>query len=225
MKQIIGQGWPTLKSSRFFHFWLLLCLTGSTLAPISPEGLFEDFAEVSLKKDLSSAGLKHLALQRQLKNWGIRLPLDFDFASYVDALIEAEERFQIAHEVLFALTIVESGFRVGARSEKGAQGLFQFMPQTAELYWPRLQNRLSNRDPLQGLDALDGVHSIRGATLLGAYYLSTLQKMFNGNLPYALASYNVGPGAFGKGLVEGRFLSADYVFRIYHYANQTNGRI
>ena len=225
MKLFFGQGWPARRGSRFFGFWVLVALNSSTLTPPSPEEFFEDVAEVSSKKNLSSTALKHLALQRQLKNWGIRLPQDFDFASYVDALIEAEERFQIAHEVLFALTIVESGFRVGARSEKGAQGLFQFMPQTAELYWPRLQNRLSNRDPLQGLDALDGVHSIRGATLLGAYYLSTLQKMFNGNLPYALASYNVGPGAFGKGLVEGRFLSADYVFRIYHYANQTNGRI
>lgn len=166
-----------------------------------------------------------LAIARQLKNWGIRLPQDFDFETYVDALMEAEERFAIGHHVLFAVTVIESGFNVAARSNKGAMGLFQFMPQTAELYWPKVRSLLSDRDPLKNLDTFEAVHSVRGSTLLGAYYLSTLKKIFKGNLPYALASYNVGPGAFERGLGEGRFLSADYVFRVYHLANEYTGRL
>jgi soluble lytic murein transglycosylase-like protein len=74
----------------------------------------------------------------------------------------------------------ESGFKSGATSNKGAQGLMQLMPGTAARYG------VSN--------PYDAAQSISG----GARYLKDLLKMFNGRVDLALAGYNAGEGAVMK---------------------------
>ncbi|TGK09028.1 lytic transglycosylase domain-containing protein [Leptospira fletcheri] len=73
----------------------------------------------------------------------------------------------------------ESGFQTDAVSSKGAQGLMQLMPSTAEL--------LGVEDPL------DPAENIAG----GTKFLGDLVRKF-GNTDLALAAYNAGPGAVEK---------------------------
>jgi len=80
----------------------------------------------------------------------------------------------------------ESGFDSTARSEKGALGIAQIMPDTA-------------RDPGYEVrpirDRLDPVESLR----FGADYLSAMLGKYGGNYEKALAAYNAGPGRVDQG--------------------------
>jgi soluble lytic murein transglycosylase-like protein len=73
----------------------------------------------------------------------------------------------------------ESGFQPWAVSPKGAIGLMQLMPDTAQALGA------DPRDPAQNVDA-------------GARYLRDLLEKYNYGLRHALAAYNAGPGAVDK---------------------------
>jgi soluble lytic murein transglycosylase-like protein len=96
---------------------------------------------------------------------------------YASAIAEAAERAGIEPELLHALVKAESGYRADAVSHKGAVGLAQLMPDTAD--------RL---DPAALTDA-------RRNLLAGARYLQAMLERFDHTLPLALAAYNAGPGA------------------------------
>jgi soluble lytic murein transglycosylase-like protein len=70
----------------------------------------------------------------------------------------------------------ESGFRPCAVSPKGAMGMMQLMPQTAE------QFHLA--DPFNATENIS----------VGAQYLKELMERFKGDLKLTLAAYNAGPG-------------------------------
>jgi soluble lytic murein transglycosylase-like protein len=74
----------------------------------------------------------------------------------------------------------ESGFNVRARSPKGAVGLMQLMPTTAQ--------RMGVKDARQP------DHNIFG----GARYLSVLLRRYGNDITLATAAYNAGPEAVQK---------------------------
>lgn len=76
--------------------------------------------------------------------------------------------------LLHAVIAVESGYDAKAVSRKGAQGLMQLMPKTAQRFGVR--------------NVFDPMENVRG----GALYLKWLLDYFNGNLRLALAGYNAG---------------------------------
>ncbi len=78
----------------------------------------------------------------------------------------------------------ESSFEVAAVSDKGARGLMQLMPGTAE----QMARRLGLASPVAAL-TLDGGFNMR----LGTAYLRTMLERYGGFLPMALAAYNAGP--------------------------------
>ena len=90
------------------------------------------------------------------------------------------------YELLQALIATESGFDTFAVSPKGAVGLMQLMPPTAERYGVKsdkqtpIEKKLT--DPKTNIKA-------------GASYLRDLIKMFPGQLELAVAAYNAGEGA------------------------------
>jgi soluble lytic murein transglycosylase-like protein len=89
----------------------------------------------------------------------------------------AAQQQGIDTKLLRAVIEQESGFRPCAISPKGAQGLMQLMPATAEQF---------NVD-----DPFDPKQSIEG----GAKYLKQLLDKYKGDMPQTLAAYNAGPGA------------------------------
>lgn len=101
-------------------------------------------------------------------------------------LVEASTTHGIDYALLQALIATESGFNSRAVSPKGAVGLMQLIPPTAERYGVRAGKNASVEKKLT-----DPVINIRA----GARYLSDLIKMFPGQLELALAAYNAGEGA------------------------------
>lgn len=94
---------------------------------------------------------------------------------YAKAIDEASEKFGVESSLIKAVIRAESAFNHRATSSKGAQGLMQLMPYTA--------------DYLSVKDAYDPEDNIFG----GTKYLSMMLKRFNNNIQHALAAYNAGP--------------------------------
>jgi hypothetical protein len=101
-------------------------------------------------------------------------------------LREASKTQGIDYELLKALIATESGFDAGAVSPKGAVGLMQVMPATAERYGVTGDGKM----PVEKKLADPGTN-IR----TGARYLRYLLDLFPGRLELALAAYNAGEGA------------------------------
>lgn len=95
-------------------------------------------------------------------------------AQYGEIIEEIARTYGLESALLHAVVSVESAYRVTAVSKKGAGGLMQLMPETAQRYGVT--------------DRFDPVQSLHG----GARYLSDLLKMFNGDMKLTLAAYNAG---------------------------------
>ena len=101
-------------------------------------------------------------------------------------LKDASLKFDIDFELLQAVIATESGFNTHAVSPKGAVGLMQLIPPTAERYGVKADKNAAVAKKLT-----DPQINIK----VGARYLSDLIRLFPGQLELALASYNAGPGA------------------------------
>jgi soluble lytic murein transglycosylase-like protein len=101
-------------------------------------------------------------------------------------LREASKDQGIDYELLKALIATESGFDARAVSPKGAVGLMQIMPATAERYGVTGDTRT----PV-GKKLTDPRTNIK----TGTRYLRYLLDLFPGRLELALAAYNAGEGA------------------------------
>ncbi len=94
-------------------------------------------------------------------------------------------------EDLLFLAAVESGFNPQATSPKGAAGMFQFMPDTAERFGLSISSERDER------------RSIPRSTEAALSYLKFLHERF-GEWDLALAAYNCGEGRMDKAIAEGR---------------------
>lgn len=111
-------------------------------------------------------------------------------------MVKAATRFNVPHDLAYRLIRQESQFNPNARSNVGAIGLAQLMPDTAkELH----------------VDASNPIENLVG----GLKYLSQQYKRW-GDWKLALASYNAGPGAVAKyGGIPPYRETQNYVDRIY----------
>ena len=99
---------------------------------------------------------------------------------------DASVQHGIDYELLQALIAAESGFDTHAVSPKGAVGLMQLMPPTAERYGVKADKKTPLAQKLT-----DPKTNIRA----GSTYLRDLIKLFPGQLELAVAAYNAGEGA------------------------------
>lgn len=111
---------------------------------------------------------------------------------------EKEKQYGLPSGTLFKIGGIESSFNKGAVSPKGAQGYFQFIPETARKY---------------GLD--DPSDFVKSADAAGRYMRDNMQR-YGGNIDLALADYNGGPKAVaalarGKPWAE----TADYLAKFH----------
>lgn len=101
-------------------------------------------------------------------------------------LKDAAQTHGIDYELLQALIATESGFDTFAVSPKGAVGLMQLMPPTAQRYGVKADSKTPIEKKLT-----DPKTNIKA----GSSYLRDLIKMFPGQLELAVAAYNAGEGA------------------------------
>lgn len=90
---------------------------------------------------------------------------------------------------MIAVAAAESAFNEKAVSRKGALGLMQVMPATAERYG------------VSARPASEGGHAAMEPKVnaqIGSRYLADLLRMFDGDKELALAAYNAGEGAVIK---------------------------
>jgi len=93
---------------------------------------------------------------------------------------EAAERHRVDPALVRAVIETESNWNPRAYSRKGAGGLMQLIPTTAQRY-----GAYDLFNPQQNIDA-------------GVRHLKMLLQRYNGNLDLALAAYNAGEGAVDR---------------------------
>jgi len=93
---------------------------------------------------------------------------------------EAADRHRVDPALVRAVIETESNWNPKAWSHKGAGGLMQLIPTTAQRY-----GAYDVFDPQQNIDA-------------GVKHLKRLLERYNGNLDLALAAYNAGEGAVDR---------------------------
>ncbi len=119
---------------------------------------------------------------------------------YGSLIYETAKRHQVNPQVVAALIRQESAGKVRAVSHKGARGLMQLMPATAQRFGVRKDQLF---EPKHNLEA-------------GVRYLSWLMDQFPNDLAKILAAYNAGEGAVAryKGIPPYRE-TQNYVRRIF----------
>jgi soluble lytic murein transglycosylase-like protein len=99
---------------------------------------------------------------------------------YDDYIQAAAKRYRIPVNLLRAVMHAESNFDPMAVSPRGASGLMQLMPATAQEMYVR--------------DIFDVRQNIEG----GARYLRLLANLYDGDMVKMVAAYNAGPDAVSK---------------------------
>ncbi|ULO05845.1 lytic transglycosylase domain-containing protein [Paenibacillus sp. 19GGS1-52] len=124
-----------------------------------------------------------------------------------------------------AIIRVETNYKTGRESKKGALGLMQLMPDTAK--WALEMAKLPDVSLVQLKEKPS--ENIE----LGTWYLSNLSRQFEGNRTAVIAAYNAGPGNVKHWLEEGSWDGTEatvknipigetrhYVQRVLYYYDQ-----
>ena len=101
----------------------------------------------------------------------------YDSKAYDPLIREMAAKYQVDCDLVRAVIKAESGFNPSAVSPKGAIGIMQLMPGTAEDM--SVKNIFSPRDNIEG----------------GVKYLRRLLNLFNNDLRLTVAAYNAGENA------------------------------
>lgn len=105
---------------------------------------------------------------------------------YEALLQRAADEFKLDPALLKAVAAAESGFDAQAVSPKGAIGLMQVMPATAERF---------GLAPRPGVSLVQRLMDPETNVRLSARYLAELSRMFRGEPALVIAAYNAGEGA------------------------------
>lgn len=115
---------------------------------------------------------------------------------YESEVTTSARAFAVDPVLIMAVIRVESNFNPEASSPKGAYGLMQLMPETAE--WMVDEGHFDE----QFLDRLQepavNIH-------MGSWYMGQLLKQFEGHSAAAIAAYNAGPGRVEEWIAEERW--------------------
>ena len=119
---------------------------------------------------------------------------------FAEMFYEVGRKYSLNPRLLASIARTESNFEPWARSNKGAIGIMQVMPATAERF---------GVDPGQLYDPLVCMD-------VGAQYLSVLRQRYDGDLALMLAAYNAGESTVERfGGVPPYLETQTYIRRVY----------
>ncbi len=101
-------------------------------------------------------------------------------SNYDDIIQQASETYGVDKNIIKSVILAESSAKENAVSTANAKGLMQIIDSTAK--YLGINNVWDPKENIMG----------------GAKYLSELLRKYNGNLKFALAGYNAGPGNVDK---------------------------
>ena len=146
-------------------------------SPINVQNAIQDDVQNSTNNEENVSKIEKVKDALNLKS---KIDIQAQTAN-VEELIEAfSNQYNVDSDFIKAIIKQESGFNTNATSKKGAMGLMQLMPSTAE--------------SMGVTDAYDPSQNIEG----GVKYLRGLLDKFDNNKELALAAYNAGPTAVKK---------------------------
>lgn len=144
---------------------------------------------------------------------------------YEKLIVDKSQKYDVDPHLIVAIIRVESNFRTSSESPKGAVGLMQLMPTTAEWIVERIAKNSISDEELK----LNPELNIE----LGTWYLAHLLERYEGDMILSIAAYNAGPGNVSKWLTantwDGQYETADqipfgetrnYVQKVIYYYNK-----
>ncbi|MDD5731279.1 MAG: lytic transglycosylase domain-containing protein [Patescibacteria group bacterium] len=141
---------------------------------------------VSLYYFLFSSGIRHVYSSYMQ----FRFPL-----RYQEQIDKYSTEFGLEPALVSAVIYEESRFNPYSNSERGAIGLMQLLPETAEYISRKLKDKAFNPYKIADID-----QNIR----YGTYYLKYLDDKY-GDLDRVLAAYNAGEGNVDRWITEGDY--------------------
>jgi soluble lytic murein transglycosylase len=136
-------------------------------------------AEVAGRNEMYDRSINAADRTVQFHDFNLRYP-----APYREAMQENLHKHGLEEAWVYGLMRQESRFATRVRSDAGAAGLMQIMPQTAR--W--VARQLGMKGYRKGL-----IHQLDVNIKLGTYYMKTVSHQFDDNPVLASAAYNAGP--------------------------------
>jgi soluble lytic murein transglycosylase len=147
---------------------------------------------------------------------------------YGKFISEAAARYRLDPELIRAVIKVESGYNPHAVSARGAMGLMQLMPETAEEMqvntpFAAEENIMGGSRYLREMQ-VNTPFAAEENIMGGSRYLRQLLDLFEGDLRLGLAAYNAGPSR----VLEKRGIpnipeTKQYVQKVLHEYGRTRG--
>ncbi|WP_338044779.1 lytic transglycosylase domain-containing protein [Paenibacillus lignilyticus] len=111
-----------------------------------------------------------------------------------DIVISADN-YKLEPHLVAAIIRVETNYKTGVVSRKGAIGVMQLMPDTA--------NWIIQKGGF-GKISTEAISNRADVSIeIGAWYLNALNQQFDGNMYTVIAAYNAGPGNVSRWLADG----------------------
>nr|WP_090981656.1 lytic transglycosylase domain-containing protein [Paenibacillus sp. CF384] len=141
-----------------------------------------------------------------------------------DIVISADN-YKLEPHLVAAIIRVETNYKTGVVSRKGAIGVMQLMPDTA--------NWIIQKGGF-GKISTEAISNRADVSIeIGTWYLHALNQQFDGNMYTVIAAYNAGPGNVSRWLADGtwdgRLETVDqvpfgetrhYIQRVIYYYNK-----
>ena len=186
---------------RYALLWIFLLLLGLPRPALSDVYAYKDKQGVLVFTNVPT----HQGFRRVIREGAIRSP-NSSAQSYEELIRSASDRYRVDPDLIRAVIKVESDFDSSARSNKGAAGLMQLMPETA-----RLHNVVDLYDPRDNIEG-------------GVRHLKLLLGKYQGDFELSLAAYNAGMKAVERhGGIPPFAETREYVRRVLGYYQSYRG--
>lgn len=162
---------------------------------------YNNFNNISQLYNLNQYGINNYFNDYSAQTTLKRQPPTTEFNHLI---AQAAQKYNVDEQLIHAIIKMESNYNPNTVSHKGAVGLMQLMPVTANEVG--VTNRYDNAQNIDG----------------GTHYFSKMLQRHNGDLKLALASYNAGPGNVKKyGGIPPFKETQNYVRKVlnYYYGN------